>query len=130
MATKYYTNEDCTSANIKALSPVSKLSILYQTSCSLIHLHGMGFVQLDLKPANIFVDEHFKPCLGDLMTLSHISYKPPLVGTLGYQIPKFEQQIEFANSDTYVSFSWSMIHLHFAKRFLNWLVNMNLYSEY
>jgi serine/threonine protein kinase len=60
------------------------------------HIHHRGYVHLDLKPDNIYVDENFKLKLADfdLSKSSDSKYKGP-VGSYSYMAPEILEYKEY-----------------------------------
>jgi hypothetical protein len=69
--------------------PVSQAVNLFRdVAVGLVHAHGKGVLHCDLKPANVLVDQDFKPRLADFgqSRLSH--EQTPALGTLFYMAPE------------------------------------------
>lgn len=64
------------------------ISIFRDVAIGLVHAHGRGVLHCDLKPANVLLDQDFKPRLGDFgqSRLSH--EQDPSLGTLFYMAPE------------------------------------------
>lgn len=64
------------------------VSLFRDVGVGLIHSHGKGVLHCDLKPANVLLDQDFKPRLADFgqSRLSH--EQTPALGTLFYMAPE------------------------------------------
>ncbi len=64
------------------------VALFREVAVGLVHAHGKGVLHCDLKPANILLDQDFKPRLADFgqSRLSH--EQRPALGTLFYMAPE------------------------------------------
>ncbi len=70
------------------LSVAEAVVLFREVAQGLVHAHGKGILHCDLKPANILLDQDFKPRLADFgqSRLSH--EQAPALGTLFYMAPE------------------------------------------
>src|SRR5689334_4635640 len=69
--------------------PVNEaLALFREVAVALVHAHGKGILHCDLKPANVLLDQDWKPRLADFgqSRLSH--EQTPALGTLFYMAPE------------------------------------------
>jgi serine/threonine protein kinase len=70
------------------LSVSQAVQVFRDVAVGLVHAHGKGVLHCDLKPANVLLDQDFKPRLADFgqSRLSH--EQTPALGTLFYMAPE------------------------------------------
>lgn len=70
------------------LPPSEAVTMFRDIALGLVHAHGKGILHCDLKPANILLDQDWKPRLADFgqSRLSHD--QTPALGTLFYMAPE------------------------------------------
>jgi serine/threonine protein kinase len=90
----YVVMEYCPSGTLKDMVGKSGVlnyptfySIARQLLGALAHCHAMGIAHSDIKPANVFFDEHMRPKLADF-GLSHRILAPHVGGSVPYMAPE------------------------------------------
>jgi serine/threonine protein kinase len=73
------------------------VEILQQIAQSLVHAHAKKVIHCDLKPANVLLDQDWRPCLADFGQARLSSDHAPALGTFFYMAP--EQADLQANPD-------------------------------
>lgn len=69
--------------------PISQAVELFHGICvGLNHSHGKGVLHCDLKPANILLDEDYRPRLADFGQSRMTTEQTPALGTLFYMAPE------------------------------------------
>lgn len=69
--------------------PSQVASIVAQTLAALQHIHRLGFVHGDIKPANILLAHSGKVCVADFGSAEVLSAAASTCGTPAYQAPEF-----------------------------------------
>jgi hypothetical protein len=64
------------------------IALFREVVVGLIHAHGKGVLHCDLKPANILLDQDFKPRLADFGQSRLTGEQSPALGTLFYMAPE------------------------------------------
>lgn len=81
------------------------MDLLYGVCIGLNHSHGKGVLHCDLKPANILLDEDYRPRLADFGQSRMSHEQTPALGTLFYMAP------EQANLDAAPDARWDVYGL-------------------
>jgi eukaryotic-like serine/threonine-protein kinase len=64
------------------------LAIFRDVATGLVHAHGKGVLHCDLKPANILLDQDYKPRLADFGQSRLSTEQVPALGTMFYMAPE------------------------------------------